>query len=155
MAIIELHEKDGMAENAKLNLIYMQFNKLLIELKQKELPHKIIETINIDIEELNSTSLIGNDLKKLFKQKQTKILKSLEKELKIVPKDHYKNLWLAVGPSAFGIPIGVALSSSFTGNIAFLAAGMPVGLLIGIILGSNMDKKAFNEGRQLGIKLEI
>ena len=120
MFIIELNEKDGTSENARLNRIYVQFNELLKQLRQKELPHEIIEMFNQDIEELNSTSLTGNGLRKLLKKKQTKILKLLEKELKIVPKDYYRNLWLAVGMSAFGVPIGIAYSLIFTDNMAFL-----------------------------------
>ena len=154
MVIIELNEKDGTSEQARLSRIYVQFNELLKQLRQKELPHKIIETFNQDIEELNSTSLTGNGLRKLFKQKQTKILKLLEKELKIVPKDYYRNLWLAVGMSAFGVPIGIAYSLIFTDNMAFLGVGIPIGMIIGMLLGSSMDKKAYNEGRQLDVNIK-
>ena len=88
------------------------------------MPHRIIEFVNQDIEEINSTSLIGNELRKLVKQKQTKIIKLLEKELKIVPKGYYKKLWLGL-----------------------------VNPAIGSALGSRMDKKAFEEGRQLDVKI--
>jgi len=154
MFIIELNEKDGTSENARLNRIYVQFNELLKQLRQKELPHEIIETFNQDIEELNSTSLTGNDLKKLIKKKQVKILKLLEKELKIVPKDYYRNLWLAVGMSVFGVPIGIIYSLIFTDNMAFLGVGIPIGMIIGMLLGSSMDKKAYNEGRQLDVNIK-
>ena len=145
MVIIELNEKDGTSEQARLSRIYVQFNELLKQLRQKELPHKIIETFNQDIEELNSTSLTGNGLRKLFKKKQTKILKLLEKELKFVPKNYYRNLWLAVGMSVFGVPVGIAYSLIFTDNMAFLGVGIPIGMIIGMLLGSSMDKKAYNE----------
>ena len=149
--ITELSEKAGIIENIKLSRIYDQFKELLDLLKQRELPLNIIEIINHDIEELNISPLIDTSLRKLFKQKQNRILKLLEKELKIVTKDHYKNLWLAIGPSVFGFPIGLALSSNFFDNMAFFIIGMPMGILIGMIIGSNMDKKAYNEGRQLDI----
>ena len=155
MVINELKKKDGISENLRLSRIFIQFNELLKQLKQKQLPHRIIETLNQDIEELNSTPLTGNDLRKLIKRKQTKILKVLEKDLKIVPKDYYRNLWLAVGTSTFGIPIGMAFSSIFANNLAsFIVVGLPVGLVIGMSLGSSMDKKAYNEGRQLDIYIK-
>ena len=69
MNIIELKERQNISDNIKLGKIYAQLRELLEELKKKELPHKIIESANQDIEELNSTSLNGNELRKLVKQK--------------------------------------------------------------------------------------
>ena len=153
--IIELNENDNISSDIKLERIYEQLKILVGLLRQRELTAGIIDKINQDMEELNSTTLNGKDLRKLLKKKQTKILNLLEKELKIVPKDHYKNLWLAIGPSTFGFPIGIALSSTYFGNIAFFVIGMPIGILIGLIIGTNMDKKAHKEGRQLDIFIKI
>jgi hypothetical protein len=153
MSIIELEEKEGITENVKLNRIYVQFQEFLKELRKKELPHKIIEFVNQDIEDLNSTSLLGNELRKLVKQKQEKIIKLLEKELKIVPKDYYQNFWLALGMCVFGIPLGVVLGTSLE-NMGLLGIGIPIGLAIGSVLGSRMDKKASEEGRQLDVKIK-
>ena len=151
MAINELKERDETSENVKFSRLEKQFKELLNLLRQRELPDKIIEMINEDIQELNSLALIGNDLRKLFKQKQTKILKLLEKELKIAPKNHYRNLWSGVGIAVFGIPIGFALYSIGGSNTAFYAGGIPIGMVIGMSVGSSMDKKAHKEGRQLDI----
>ncbi|MES2811256.1 MAG: hypothetical protein V4670_02195 [Bacteroidota bacterium] len=153
MKIIKLKERQNISENLKLNRIYIQLGELLNELEKKKLSPKIIESINLDIEELNATSLLNNELTKLTKQKQTKILKEVEKELKIVPKNYYRNLWLAVGMSAFGLPIGVAIGLS-VGNMGLLGIGLPIGMGIGIALGSTMDKKAFKEDRQLNIEIK-
>nr|WP_315151937.1 hypothetical protein [uncultured Flavobacterium sp.] len=153
MNIIELKERQNISDNIKLNRIHVQFGELLKELRKKDLPQKIIESINLDIEELNSTSLTSNDFIKLTKQKQTKIIKVIEKELKIVPKNYYRNIWLALGMSAFGLPIGVAFGLS-VGNIGLLAIGLPIGMAIGMAVGSKMDKKAFEESRQLNIEIK-
>ena len=154
MEIIELKEMDNVSENVKLSRLSMQFKELLEQLKQRKLPDKIIDLINQAIEELNSTSLMGNDLRRLLQKKQAKILKLLEKELKIVPKNHYKNLWLAVGPSVFGFPTGLAISSSFANNWVFFLIGIPIGLVIGMSIGLSMDKKAYKEGRQLDVYIK-
>jgi len=152
--INELKERDGISENVKLNRIYLQFNELLKLLKERELPLQITDTINKDIEELNSSSLVDKDLRKFFKKKQTKILNLLEKDLKIVPKDHYKTMWSALGSSVFGFPLGMAISSAFTDNRAFLAVGIAIGMVIGMVIGTSMDKKALKEGRQLNINIK-
>ena len=56
--------------------------------------------------------------------------------------------------TTFGLPIGAALGLSL-GNMAFLGIGLPVGMSIGLGIGASMDKKAFEEGRQLDIELKM
>ena len=150
MNITELKEKKEFIENIKLSRIYVQFQDLLKDLRNKELPQKIIELINQDIEDINSTSFTGKELKKMLKQKQTKILSLLEKELKIVPKEHYQNICLVLGIS-IGSVIGVLLSKD--SNVAFSPIGLGIGLALGIVYGSSMDKKAFKDGRQIDVKI--
>ena len=76
-----------------------------------------------------------------------------EKELKIVPKNYYRNLWMVLGMSAFGLPLGVAFGLSL-GNIGLLAIGLPIGMAIGTLVGSKLDKKALESGKQLDIELK-
>ena len=54
--------------------------------------------------------------------------------------------------SAFGIPLGVAFGASLD-NMAFLGIGIPIGMAIGMAVGAGMDKKAFEEGRQLNLEI--
>ncbi len=147
----ELKQRADIDENAKLNTAYNQFEKLISELTNKELPSKIVDFINVNIEELNLVS--AKELKNQLRKRQAKIIMLLEKELKIVPKNHYRNTWLAIGMAAFGIPFGVAFGA-ILGNMAFLGIGLPIGMVIGIAVGTGMDKKAFDEGRQLEVDLE-
>ena len=79
-----------------------------------------------------------------------RILKLIEKEQKLVPKNIYRNRWLAIGMSAFGIPFGVAFGISL-GNMAFLAIGLPLGMAIGIAVGTDLDKKALKNGKQIDV----
>ena len=153
MNILELKEREGIFENVKAGQIYVQFRELIEELKKKELPHSIIEFVNQDIEDINSTCFTGNELRKFVKQKQTKILNLLEKEFKVVPKSHYQNLWLALGICVFGVPLGIAFGTSMD-NMGLLAIGIPIGMLLGMAVGSGMDKKAFKEGRQLEVEIK-
>ncbi|MFY0483174.1 hypothetical protein ACI6PS_11255 [Flavobacterium sp. PLA-1-15] len=149
MSIIKLKE----IENSSENPVYAQLGALLQELEKKTLSDEVVRSINQDIEELNSTSASGSSLEKLAKQKQTNIVKLVEKHHKIVPQNYYRNIWLAVGMSAIGLPIGT-LFGLLMGNMALLAIGLPIGMGIGVVVGTNMDKKAAAEGRQLDIELK-
>jgi hypothetical protein len=60
---------------------------------------------------------------------------------------------MAIGMSAFGIPLGVAFGTSL-GNMGLLGIGIPIGMVIGMAIGSGMDKKAFEEGRQLDLEMK-
>ena len=153
MKIIELQQKPDIEKNVKLKEAYIQFEKLLFELRKKDLPDGLVMSINKDIEELNTTSSSGDEMRKIIKKIQTKNIKLLEKEIKLVPKNYYRNLWLALGMASFGIPLGVALGASL-GNMAFIGLGVPVGVPVGLGVGSGMDKKAFNEGRQLDVEIK-
>lgn len=153
MKINELNQTSGIDNNVKLVETHLQFEKLLVELRKRELPVGLVVSINRDIEDLNSISGSGNELRKVIRKKQTRIIKLLEKELKLVPKNYYRNLWLVVGMAGFGIPIGVAFGAS-QGNMANYGVGFPIGLAIGIAVGSGMDKKAFKEGRQIDLEIK-
>jgi hypothetical protein len=129
---------------AKLN----QLQTLLDELSQKKLADAVVETINISIDQLNQKA---NNDPKLYKQvtrTQNEILKYLEKNLKLVQKNHYQRLWMVLGMSTFGIPLGVVLGIS-TGKMGLMGIGLPIGMVIGMAVGSKMDTKAADEGRQL------
>ncbi len=140
-------------ENTRESKAYLQFEKLLSELSKRNLPDEVLASINKEIEEINSISVSGSILMKEVKKKQTGILKLVEKDLKLVPKAHYRNMWLAGGLSAIGLPIGVTFGLAL-GNMAFLGLGLPIGLAIGSAVGAGMDKKAFEEGRQLDVEIK-
>lgn len=152
MNIIELNKKPNISENSKSYKPFTQFGALLDELRKRELPENIISTINSSIEKINAIDGEDKDLNKIIKQQQTVITKQLEKELKIVPKNYYRTIWMLLGFTAFGLPLGVAFGLS-VGNIGLIGIGLPIGMVIGALAGMSMDKKALAEGRQLAIEL--
>ena len=154
MKIKELDKRPNIDQDKKLTAAYAYFETLIIELKKKEIPSEIINSINRDIQDLNSFSGTNNDLLKQLKKRQSGIFKLLEKELKLVPKNLYRNRWLVIGMSVFGIPFGVIFGISL-GNMAFLGIGIPLGMVVGIAIGTGMDKKAFEEGKQLDIEVKL
>tara|TARA_A100000171_G_scaffold53080_1_gene76415 strand:- start:2267 stop:2725 length:459 start_codon:yes stop_codon:yes gene_type:complete len=151
MKLTDLKPRPAIKNNTKLNNQYLHFEKFIAALKQKKLSNKVLTALNSSIEELNRVP--DNELKKELRKKQTSIIKILEKEMKIVPKNYYRNLWMALGMSIFGIPMGVVFGALFE-NMAFLGIGLPIGMAIGIAVGTQMDKKAFEEGRQLDVELK-
>jgi len=152
MKITEFVKRANTEADKKLITHYNFLENLIVELNTKELPLEIIKLINQDIEELNCFEGSNKDLLKLLSKKQTGMLQLLEKELSLVCKGHYRNMWLALGMAVFGLPMGAAFGLSL-GNMAFIGVGLPLGIALGAAYGTSLDKKACEEGRQLEVEL--
>ena len=126
--------------------------KLIQELNKKTIPEETTGFINKKIDEINEFSGSEKALSKHLLKVLSSILKEIEKKLKLVPKNHYRHTWMAIGMAAFGIPTGVAFASAM-GNMAFIGIGLPIGMLIGMSVGTGLDKKAFEKGNQLNIDI--
>jgi hypothetical protein len=153
MDIKKLTKRPDIDADKKLGRAFTQFETLLAELRKKDLPDEIALLINDGVEQTNAVSASDKELSKQIRKSQSGIIRLVEKELKLVTKNHYRNSWLVIGMSAFGIPIGVAFGSS-VGNMGFLGLGLPIGMVIGIAVGASMDKKAFKNGKQLDIEIK-
>lgn len=151
MQITTLKENPAILKDTRLDKAYNRFKALIKELNDKELPTEIIESINQHIEAFNTANSENVNLRKLLRQSQAKILKLVRDKLKIVTKNYYRDLWLAIGMAAFGLPIGAAISLG-TGNKGMLAAGLPIGMAIGLAIGTAMDQQALKQGKQLNIE---
>ncbi len=117
------------------------------------MPSEIVNLINQNIDEINSFSGSNKDLQKQIRKSQSNILKLIEKELKLVPKNLYRTRWMVIGMTVFGVPLGMAFGASLD-NMAFLGIGIPIGMVIGMAIGAGMDKKAFEEGRQIDLEIK-
>ena len=153
MILKELKERNDIADNKKLNTAYIKFEKLLVELDTRALPDEINSFINTQVDALNLISDSGKEFKKQLCKKRAAIVKRVEKDLKIVPKNHYRNTWMILGMSIYGIPLGVVFGA-IIGNMGLLGIGLPIGMVIGMAIGSKMDKKAAAEGRQLDVEFK-
>ncbi|MDT0553900.1 hypothetical protein [Urechidicola vernalis] len=154
MKIEKLNIKSEALENPKLDKVIAKMNLLITDLNTKEIPVLICDEINAIIKTLNRNSEPETEQVKNIKKAYCKILKILEKKLKMVPKNHYRNLWMAIGISIFGVVFGSVLSSS-TGNSSYIGIGIPIGVAIGIAVGTDMDKKAFKNGKQLKVSSRL
>ena len=154
MEINELKKRKGIGENKQLIDTYIQFEKLLTQLRKRKLPDEVVQAINTNIDLIDPDPGTEEDLRKQLRKTQSDILRLIEKELKLVPKNHYRNVWLALGIAAFGVPLGVVFGASL-GNMGYLAIGIPFGLSIGLAIGTGLDKKAADEGRQLDVEINF
>lgn len=152
MEMESLKNRPEITTDEKLSKKYGAFRNLLTELGQRDLPATIIDQINERIRRVNTFQGTTKALKKVIHKERTGIVRLVEKELKLVPKGYYRNLWLALGMSTFGIPMGVVFGLTLD-NMAFLGIGMPIGMAIGIAIGANLDQKAAEEGRQLNFEV--
>ena len=139
--------------NPRLKRLFLQLEQLIEEINKREIPDEVTALLNKDIQELNTSTATNGSYMRLVKSKQGLILKNLEKHLKIVPINYYRNIWLAVGMTAFGLPFGTLLGF-LTKNMGLIGIGLPLGVAIGSVIGINADKKAEKEGRQLNIQLK-
>lgn len=144
MIIEKLEIRNSIDQDKKLAKALFKMKNLIEALNKKEIPEEVASIINEDIRTLNTFSGIDKEVRKLLRKTYSKILKLLEKELKWVPKNHYRNTWLAIGLAAFGIPLGAAFSN--------IGLGMPLGMIFGMVVGSFMDKKAEKENKQIDIE---
>ena len=130
----------------------MQFNDFVDELNSRSIVENTINAINREIEEINSSTEIGVSMKSLIVKKLTSILKLLEKEHKLVPKNYYRNNNLLKNSVVFGVPIGIIIGL-ITKDMALISAGMIIAMAISFVRGRIMDKMALKEGRQFSGKL--
>lgn len=150
--INNLKERAGLESNKKAENAFHKLQNLITALNKKEIPADQADQINEEVRVVNESTATGKALTKTINKAYRSILKRAVDQLKLAPKNYYRNLWLAVGMTAFGIPFGVIFSVALD-SFAFLAIGLPIGLAIGIAIGDNLDKKAAEENRQLDLSV--
>lgn len=150
MNLLRLNKRSEIEGNPRLNHFYQKLERLMDVLQNKVLPPDVVFEINSLIEKVNALPDGDNRLKDMVRNTYLVIIKIVEKKCKIFPKNHYRNLWMAVGMAFFGIPIGLVFDM-VNGRAGMLAIGLPVGLAIGMSYGNKKDKKALEEGRQMDV----
>jgi hypothetical protein len=151
MALQALNARPDFEQDAKFKDAAVRLNKILSLLSERTLPGELIIKINTEIEKLNASELPATDLVNKLIKVQDSIIIIIEKDVNLVIKNHYRNKWLVLGMAVFGLPFGVVFGISLD-NLGLMGLGLPIGLAIGIGVGTGMDKKAFDEGRQLDIE---
>lgn len=127
-----------------------QLRKLLDAMRRRDLPE---EPFAEPLSDLNKLVASDNARSASFASVKARIERTLEHEYGLVRPDHYQNQWMALGMSAFGLPLGVAFSA-ILGNMAYIGIGLPIGLAIGLSIGAQKDRKAREAGKVLKLKSE-
>lgn len=154
MNLVKLEPRPTISGSIKLQKSFQQLESLLGAIEQHAIADNTAAEISKEITAVNAISDSNSDsLLQSIKKAQTAILKFLEKEEKIVPVNHYRKLWMIMGMSTFGLPIGVAFGLSM-GNMGMLGIGLPIGIAVGIGVGSSLDNKAKLAGRQLAFEVK-
>ena len=142
MTIINITPRKNTEESKRLNKAYLQMQSLIDALNQKAIPEAIQQSINRDIESINSFEGTDTELRKYIKKIRYKTLKLVENELELVAINHYRDLYMAIG-----MALGVAVSTFYDHN----GISLIIGLVVGMTLGANMDKKAAAKDKQLNL----
>lgn len=138
--------------DSRIGKRYTQLEALLQELDRRDLKEPFLSNLNRIIDSFNAAS--SANWKKNVRTAHAAVIKTMSKDSDLHTINQNRNMWMAVGMAAFGIPLGAAFGAAI-GNMAFIGIGMPVGMAIGIAVGTAMDKKAKAEGRQLNLELKF
>ena len=152
MIFTQFKPKAAYRTNDELKQKFNEFKKLLVALKEKEIPVVHVEEINADIVLINNFDGDEAGLLKQYKNSLAGIISMLESKLSLTPKGYYRNKWMAIGIFVFGIILGTVLGV-VSDNIAFIALGIPLGVGLGLAIGRIKDKKALQKGNQLDIEI--
>jgi hypothetical protein len=151
--MIKLINRPGITSDTKVANAYDQLTNLLLALEKRNLPNIITDFIQQEVQLLNAIADDAKGFARAIKTTEGKIVRFVEKQLKLVPQKYYRKLWLVLGMTSFGIPFGVVFAMSID-NMAMLGIGLPIGMGIGVAIGTALDNKALKEGRQLDIELK-
>ena len=150
MKLKSLNDRSDLQGRKLLTKRFAQYHQIIDELNQRELPESIISLINQKTDFLNAVPNDDNRFGKYLRSALVQIIDMLEKDVQLVPKNHYQNKYLALG-LVFGVPFGF-IFATILDQMAFIGIGLPIGMSIGIAIGASLDKKAAREGRQLEVE---
>ena len=154
MKINTVKQRPGFIGKKNTATLLNQFRRLTEELLQMDLSPDATEKINREIHYLNTLDDNSPILHHWVLIAQSRILQLLQKECQLVPKNYYRNSWMATGTGFLGLLIGLVIALS-TRNMGLIAAGLPVGMIIGRIAGRSKDGKAAEAGKLLSTEIKI
>ncbi|MEM9052502.1 MAG: hypothetical protein AAGC47_10655 [Bacteroidota bacterium] len=147
MPRIELNQLDSQTASKSLTRAYKSLSDALNAISHLSFGDETETKINEFITEVNS-AFGTKKLKVTLVKKRYSLVELLDKKEGLVPKNRYRNQWMILGMTVFGLPFGFIWALSLD-NFAFFSIGLPMGMPIGMAVGAIKDKKAKEEGRQL------
>tara|TARA_B110000879_G_scaffold130526_1_gene171416 strand:- start:5974 stop:6426 length:453 start_codon:yes stop_codon:yes gene_type:complete len=147
-AFLKLDEKVVKILRENANKKSIQLEALLEILAQKNLADTLVKAINQELENLNAHS--EKTLLKQLKKTQAVILKRIEKDEQLVTKHHFRNTWMAYGMltgSVLGSVLGMRAN-----NMSLVGLWLPLGMVFGMAIGIEKDKRVKALGKQLDLE---
>ncbi|WP_242155702.1 DUF456 domain-containing protein [Aestuariivivens sediminis] len=126
--------------------IYNQFIEILIKLEKREFKTDEIQSIELELDNLNLKSNPENS-KKFFKNALSKFKSFLKDTFSLTSKDYYTNTSVSLG-ILFGVVVGVLIGERFERSLG-ISFGICMGLFIGTYIGCRMDAQAKADGNML------
>lgn len=149
MELLKLEKKSF--QDSKSHRCHNHLVRLNDILQTKQLSDETISQLNKEFKIIvHDSNKPPKEFRKTLHKKTYSIFKIIEKNHKLVPKNYYRNQWLALGMAMFGVPFGMMFGLALD-NLAFLGIGLPIGMSIGIAIGDSKDKEAEKNGLQLDI----
>ena len=142
-----LSDKLVLKEQTTLNEYIQRVNK-------KRIPIKVGRVINKWMSEINRQRDDEKKTIQLIRRNKQKIESLLLQELNWVKKGYYQNLWTAIGISAIGIPLGVAIGTAVDNTgIALAMIARSFGLYIELVMPENSTAERVQTMRAYGAKV--
>lgn len=132
----------------KLDKKYQSLIKLVKALEEKDKTAHFVSETNAAMEDLNAMDSTDQDFPKQVSKVHTRLTQLMLKEMNYVTKNYHQGLWMSLGMTVFGLPIGLMFGSALD-SMAYLGLGLPIGMSIGMTIGASLDQKANKEGRQI------
>lgn len=134
--------------SCNLATAFQKVQTLVESLNRYQLPQDVTEEINKEIIAIESLQGTEKEMVHRLNKTERKILHLVKSKLKLVPEKYYTHMWLPLGMTVFGLPLGT-LVFLLTGNAAFIGIGLPLGMGIGIFLGMALDRRAGKQNKVL------
>ena len=148
MELLTLETPAFIETDKKVAQCHKTIGELLADASAHELSDEVVTLINAQVTAANAATGEVKEVRATLLKAKRGITNILIKKLKLVPKGHYRNIYMPLGMAGIGIPMGVAFGAAMD-NMGLLGLGLPIGMMMGIVIGTLMDKKAADEGRQL------
>lgn len=124
-----------------------QLTKIFSQLEQRNIDFQELEGFAQELQSVLSSSPYS--LSRLS-QIKTRLTAHLKKEHGLTTKGYHQNLWMILGMTMFGVPLGMIFGFALD-NFGLFAIGLPMGMPIGMGIGMAIDKKAQEAGTVLDI----
>lgn len=154
LVIEELRKRADLAEansNTKLRKRLDYTANIFRELDQRQLDPKPFDSLLKKLKSLLSQATIKPaEVTKYY----SALLQFVRQEHGLVPQNYYRNLWMILGMTIFGLPFGMMFGFALD-NFAFFSIGLPMGMPIGMAVGAGKDKKAKEDGLQMAVEQDF